>query len=596
MSLLTFIGPPNHTSVVQAIASVQPYVHKLALQLVEPDPKKAALRLSECFRRAWSLCEEFRTDGMSRDTYFRAIDITLKAIRKSDEYFSREHGENDKLLWTLVVASKVTDDHHMLWFTCKTIKEKQSDPKDSSGIHFESKILRAVNFDVMGPTLYQLAAALLYKADPDHDQDADILASVLATVTFSPDLLVSIPRIKLAAGAARLLAHSPAALDEACGHDASLVAGRILLGVDKKTYKDISKFRTVAELAILKESGVLVKVTSAFNTSTNEPNKIPNPQEDIHTKYTLGDILGKGSYGQVVRAERKSDNAPFAIKIMQNLSDDNGHFVYGIHQSSLVEIASLQLCRGQKHIVSIVEAFMTEKEVQVVYEACECDLSRIIEGGLSKNKVRKFSFQFLCAVDFLHSLGFIHRDLKPQNILILNDDIKVADAGFIYQQDMFEDKVLNGFVQSLWYRAPELLSSSLENPPYSFPIDMWSVACIISEMATGSVVFRGKDEEETMDMINATFPNEQMDESTEEAEDIGLYEFNQDEEWRDFLTRIYDVCPESRIRADEALVLPFFKDAGMTRPVCTKDDKLSARVTCEIIGKKRDRLSSEKWR
>ena len=104
--------------------------------------------------------------------------------------------------------------------------------------------------------------------------------------------------------------------------------------------------------------------------------------------------------------------------------------------------------------------------------------------------------QILSGVDFLHSNRVIHRDLKPQNILVDRyDRLKIADFGLarIYDCKM----KLTTMVVTLWYRAPEVLLSG----SYATPVDIWSCACIFAELFRKKPLFEGKTEGDQLQRI-----------------------------------------------------------------------------------------------
>lgn len=104
--------------------------------------------------------------------------------------------------------------------------------------------------------------------------------------------------------------------------------------------------------------------------------------------------------------------------------------------------------------------------------------------------------QILCAVDFLHTHRVIHRDLKPQNILVTNTgSIKVADFGLAKTYD-FEMR-LTSVVVTLWYRSPEILLGL----PYATPVDIWSCGCIMAELFRLCPLFSGSSEGDQLDRI-----------------------------------------------------------------------------------------------
>lgn len=88
---------------------------------------------------------------------------------------------------------------------------------------------------------------------------------------------------------------------------------------------------------------------------------------------------------------------------------------------------------------------------------------------------------------FIHSAGVIHRDLKPQNLLVNNNcDLKICDFGLAREQD----HQMTGYVVTRYYRAPEVM---LTWQQYSYAVDMWSVGCIFAEMLRGTPLFPGEN-------------------------------------------------------------------------------------------------------
>ena len=99
--------------------------------------------------------------------------------------------------------------------------------------------------------------------------------------------------------------------------------------------------------------------------------------------------------------------------------------------------------------------------------------------------------QVLEAVKYMHEMKIYHRDLKPQNILINEkNEIKVADFGLGREISPFQE-TMSKEIETLWYRAPELL---LGNVKYNHGVDIWSIGCIMFEVAEGRVLFQTESE------------------------------------------------------------------------------------------------------
>lgn len=200
--------------------------------------------------------------------------------------------------------------------------------------------------------------------------------------------------------------------------------------------------------------------------------------------------LGKGSYGTVYRAKDRETNQTVALK---KLKCDAGE---GLPSTTIREIS---LLRDLQHdnIVQVKDVAWAfgDSHLYVVLECLDCDLATYLSSQKEKPailQVKVFLQQILKAMWYAHSNSVMHRDLKPQNILIdkASQKLKVADFGlartFLPPYKAYSNKVV-----TLFYRAPELL---LGAPHYSCAIDMWSVGCIFAELVLGEPLFRADSE------------------------------------------------------------------------------------------------------
>jgi cyclin-dependent kinase len=143
----------------------------------------------------------------------------------------------------------------------------------------------------------------------------------------------------------------------------------------------------------------------------------------------------------------------------------------------------------------------TEKKLTLVFEYLDQDLKKYLDvcsGGLDLKIVKSFLFQLLTGVTYCHHHRVLHRDLKPQNLLINREgDLKLADFG-LARAFGIPVRSYTHEVVTLWYRAPDVLLGSRK---YSTPIDIWSIGCIFAEMVNGKPSFTGTSEETQLETI-----------------------------------------------------------------------------------------------
>ncbi|XP_071941734.1 cyclin-dependent kinase 14-like isoform X2 [Antedon mediterranea] len=216
--------------------------------------------------------------------------------------------------------------------------------------------------------------------------------------------------------------------------------------------------------------------------------------------------LGEGSYATVYKAHSITNtNQIVALKEI-HLQEEEGAPFTAIREASLL--------KKLKHanIVRLHDIIHTKKSLTFVFEYVNTDLNTHLEnqgGSLHPSNVCLFLFQLLRGLDFCHRQLILHRDLKPQNILISeNGELKLADFGLARAKSI-PSKTYSHEVVTLWYRPPDVLLGSKD---YSIQLDMWGVGCIFVEMITGQALFPGmKDFKDQLERIFKTLgtPTEQ---------------------------------------------------------------------------------------
>ncbi|XP_078594162.1 dual specificity tyrosine-phosphorylation-regulated kinase 1B-like isoform X3 [Branchiostoma floridae x Branchiostoma japonicum] len=221
--------------------------------------------------------------------------------------------------------------------------------------------------------------------------------------------------------------------------------------------------------------------------------------EKWEDRYEIDSLIGKGSFGQVVKAYDHGDQEYVAIKIIKNKK--------AFLNQAQIEVRLLELMNkhdpeGKCYIVKLKRHFMFRNHLCLVFELLSYNLYDLLRNtnfrGVSLNLTRKFAQQMCTALLFLSTpeLSIIHCDLKPENIVLCNPKrsaIKIVDFGSSCQlgQRIYQ------YIQSRFYRSPEVLLGI----PYDMAIDMWSLGCILVEMHTGEPLFSGSNEVDQMNKI-----------------------------------------------------------------------------------------------
>ncbi|XP_066996525.1 cyclin-dependent kinase 17 isoform X2 [Anabrus simplex] len=210
--------------------------------------------------------------------------------------------------------------------------------------------------------------------------------------------------------------------------------------------------------------------------------------------YTKLDKLGQGTYATVFKGKSRLTDNLVALKEIRLEHEE------GAPCTAIREVSLLKELR-HANIVTLHDIVHTEKSLTLVFEYLERDLKQYMDDCgniLSMNNVKLFLFQLLRGLAYCHRRRILHRDLKPQNLLI-NDrgELKLADFGLARAKSV-PTKTYSNEVVTLWYRPPDVLLGSTE---YSTPIDMWGVGCIFYEMACGRPLFPGSTVEEELRLI-----------------------------------------------------------------------------------------------
>ncbi|XP_058245705.1 cyclin-dependent kinase 16-like isoform X1 [Hemibagrus wyckioides] len=286
--------------------------------------------------------------------------------------------------------------------------------------------------------------------------------------------------------------------------------------------------------------------------------------------YIKLDKLGEGTYATVYKGRSKLTDNLVALKEIR-LEHEEG--------APCTAIREVSLLKDLKHanIVTLHDIIHTDKCLTLVFEYLERDLKQYMDDCgsiMCVHNVKIFLFQLLRGLAYCHRRKVLHRDLKPQNLLI-NDrgELKLADFGLARAKSV-PTKTYSNEVVTLWYRPPDVLLGSTE---YSTPIDMWGVGCIFYEMITGRPLFPGSTVEDELHLIFRILgtPTEESWPGVSTSEEFRNYNFPRyrpeplvnhapriDSDGDDLIMQLLKFEARQRISAEEALRHPYFKCLG----------------------------------
>mmetsp|Transcript_24475 Transcript_24475/g.33737 ORF Transcript_24475/g.33737 Transcript_24475/m.33737 type:complete len:326 (+) Transcript_24475:157-1134(+) len=292
-------------------------------------------------------------------------------------------------------------------------------------------------------------------------------------------------------------------------------------------------------------------------------------QVEVADDYEILGELGRGAFSVVYKARNTRTRDVVALKEV-TLSN-------GLSSTILREIALLKDL-SHDNIIKLRDVLRRGFEMQLVFDFLDSDLRVYMDNTPNftedQSLIKSFLYQTLSGVKFCHSRSVLHRDLKPQNLLIDHQTRTVKLADFNLAR-VFRDpnQAFSHNIVTLWYRAPELLLGCTH---YSTPIDIWSVGCIFAEMILGRSLFQASTEIELLFQIFGVLgtPNEENWPGVSELADfqptfpqwrgIGLDavlgESFVDELGKDLLKSMLKYEPSSRVTAHEALQHEYFAD------------------------------------
>ncbi|GAN00709.1 kinase-like protein [Mucor ambiguus] len=215
-------------------------------------------------------------------------------------------------------------------------------------------------------------------------------------------------------------------------------------------------------------------------------------RDHLDYRYEVLELMGKGSFGQVLKCFDHRSGQTVAVKIIRNKKR--------FHAQALVEVKILEELiawdpEDKHNNVRMTSHFMFRNHLCIAFECLSINLYEFIKSngfqGFSMGLIRRFAMQLLNSLTLLQKHKLIHCDLKPEHPS--KSTIKVIDFG----SSCLESEKVYTYIQSRFYRSPEVIMGM----SYSMAIDMWSVGCILAELHTGYPLFPGENEQEQLACI-----------------------------------------------------------------------------------------------
>ncbi|KAM4624778.1 MAPK/MAK/MRK overlapping kinase isoform 2-T2 [Polymixia lowei] len=198
--------------------------------------------------------------------------------------------------------------------------------------------------------------------------------------------------------------------------------------------------------------------------------------------------IGEGTFSEVVKTQSLKDGKFYACKTMKQT-------INSLEQANnLREVQAMKRLSPHANIIQLHELIFDKETgtLSLICELMEMNIYEFIQGRqtpLSENTVKHYMYQLCKSLEHMHRCGIFHRDVKPENILIKQDVLKLGDFGSC--RSVYSKPPHTEYISTRWYRAPECL---LTDGYYSLKMDIWSTGCVFFEIMSLNPLFPGTNE------------------------------------------------------------------------------------------------------
>ncbi|KAH6655118.1 kinase-like domain-containing protein [Truncatella angustata] len=228
------------------------------------------------------------------------------------------------------------------------------------------------------------------------------------------------------------------------------------------------------------------KIERRLKPKPTLPEHLALSESPFYRKPGNESVIGSGTYGKVFKGEHVYSGRLVALKKIRMEGEKDGFPVTAVR-----EIKLLQSLRHD-NIVALQEVMIEQDACYMVFEYLSHDLTGLLNHPsftLDAAQRKHLAKQLFGGLDYLHTRGVLHRDIKAANILVSSDGImKLADFGLARFYEKHHNNDYTNRVITIWYRSPELL---LGETQYTAAVDVWSAACVMVEIFTRHAIFPG---------------------------------------------------------------------------------------------------------
>lgn len=210
---------------------------------------------------------------------------------------------------------------------------------------------------------------------------------------------------------------------------------------------------------------------------------------DRKERYRIVKKIGEGSFGDVKLGIDTFSSQKVAMKFVHSMSRE-----CKVPLAVFREIESLRQLQ-HANIVTLLDVYPFETNIVLIFEFLPQNLGELISnstGYFTTATIKFCALSILRAIDYCHSCNILHRDIKPNNILISPcGNIKIADFGLARVYDSSSKMSMSHQIVTRWYRPPEILFGARH---YTYAVDIWSIGAVIGELMLLSPLFPGTND------------------------------------------------------------------------------------------------------